>query len=271
MCIRDRYEQLAKETGLDISLSPFCEHNHPSNTMSAVFEDIRKAAPSCSLFNAIWRGQEVDGIITEIHLENAKPRRKPRGPYGIAFDGFGGDGSGNSSDADIDAILLRYSDALWADMWHFQSNGKFGWKDGRDIAKRDDYAYKEIIAGHCALLLPREGGLTWSKDMLWKPFADDHDQADNAPGNKDNRALAIVPWAGSAEVLDSRDNVIEKLRRVTPDFNSGGLKGPRYYSAGTALALANKAKRNTGSNLISVRVGRNKTPLTDARKRSGRF
>jgi len=242
--------------------SPFCEHNHPTKNIKPVLDAIRKAAPNTLPVNTIWRGGIVYGYTTEMHLADSRPRAPPRGEYTVSFDGFGGDGSGDFTDADIEKILRRYSTARHVRLWNFRYNGKFGHKDPSDIAHRKSWPDEKYMLGHNAMMKAREGAITWKGKNLYKPFADDH--GDAAP-TKDNKALAILPGInkGSVDVLDSKGNRIDTMRRFTPDHPDG----PRYYSSRYAFEIAQSARKNTGSGLIRIEGN----PLTDGDLRSGRF
>lgn len=257
---------LAERSDTQIMISPFCEHNHSASEMRPLFNDMRAIAPKCVLVNTIWKGEEVDGTITEIHLENSKRLpKKPRNQYTVSFDGFGGDGSGDMPDADVDAILAKYSDAIHVRAWNFRYNGKSSHKDQTDLGKRTCWPSVKYIRANRAILDPREGAATWGSGALYKPLADDH--GENEP-TKDNKALAILPKVNkpSVRVFDSKGKQIDVMRRFMPD-HTGDPKGPRYYSTKYAFEVAELARANTGSNLIRVED----SPLTDGRKRSGRF
>ena len=269
-----RIEALAaKYPRVEFRICPFWEHNHKKADIESVFKKLIAAAPHCKMLNVIWKGSETSLAATEIHLPDSKPKKKPLLPgYTVCTDGFGGDGKGNIADADVQAILARYSDAECHSIWSFGMNGKFGYKDLRSIDERDDYASAEYLSGHIKLLGPREGvapGVV--KGQLFKAFADDHDAPDS--DSKDNKFLCIFSAKGTAEVIDSKGKVIEKLQRVLPDYKSNDdLNGcARYYSKRYAYQLADIARKNTGSNMIQVRVGKSVTKPSDGRFRSGRF
>lgn len=242
-----------------IMLSPFCEHNHSRSKMKPLFEELQKIAPSCVMVNSIWKGQEVPGIITEIHLENSKLKKKPTGEYTVSFDGFGGDGSGDFTDTNIEKILINYSDARHIRLWNFRYNGKFGHGDKTPIEKRTAWPDESYLRGHNAMMKKREGTLTYSNNALYKPFADDHNQ-----GGKDNKAMVIAKKSSETlTVRDSKGNRIDTLRRLRPDHEDGA----RYYSSKYAYQIADAAQKNTGSRLIKV----DDLPLTDGDLRSGKF
>lgn len=257
---------LAVRTGQPIWLSPFCEHNHKASAMRPFFQELRQAAPNCLMVNSIWKGEEVDGTITEIHIESSRALPKvPRFDYTVSFDGCGGNGTGDMPDLDIDAIVKRYSGALHIRAWNFRYNGKFGNKDTTPIEKRKHWPTIKYIRGTRALLEPRDGSVSWGNGELMKPFSDDH----GAPEpTKDNKLMAILPRTDkeSVKVFDSKGKEIDTLRRFRPD-HSGEPRGPRYYSTKYAIEIANLAFKNTGS--YQIRIGNNK--YTDGRKRSGRF
>ena len=267
-----RVEVLAlKYPSVEFRICPFWEHNHKRSDIESVFQKLIAAAPHCKMLNVIWKGSETSLAATEIHLPDSKPRKKPLLPgYTVCTDGFGGDGKGNIADADCQAIFARYSDAECHSIWSFGMNGKFGHKDPREIDKRDDYASAEYLSGHIRFLGPREGVAPGTvKGQLFKAFADDHDPQDW----KDNKFLCIFSAKGNAEVIDSKGKVIDKLTRVLPDYKSNDdLNGcARYYSRKYAYQLAEIARKNTGSNMIRVRVGSKITKPADGRFRSGRF
>jgi len=245
--------------------SPFCEHNHPTKNIKPVLDAIRKAAPSTLPVNTIWRGGQVYGYITEMHLADSKPRAPPRGDYTVSFDGFGGDGSGDFTDADIESILRRYSTARHVRLWNFRYNGKFGHKDPSDIAHRKSWPDEKYMLGHNAMMKAREGGITWQPNALYKPFADDH-----GIGGKDNKAMAILPGrnVGTVRVFDRNGKQIDSMQspKLNPAHN-GEPKGIRYYSTRYAYEIAQSARKNTGSGLIRIEG----SPLTDGDLRSGRL
>lgn len=244
-------------------LSPFCEHNHPASKMIPLFQDLKKVAPSCLMVNTIWKGDVIPGIITEIHLTDSKPRRKPTGEYIIAFDGFGGDGTGDYPDADIPTILARYSDARQIRGWDFEYNGKYGHADPAPVSNRKNWPNVNYIKSRRAMMKNREGTVTYPANALYKPCADDHD----GPQAKDNLAMVITKRSADALfVLDSKGNKIDTMKRMLPD-HTGNPKGARYYSKLYSNQLGDLAEKGTGSRLISI----GGLPLTDADLRSSKF
>jgi hypothetical protein len=256
-------ERLAVECpGTTIMPSPACEHNHSAKKYKPILDLTRKLAPHTLPVNSVWKGEVVYGYTTEIHLENSRPRTPPRGEYTVSFDGFGGDGSGDFTDADIPTILARYEGAKHVRLWNFRYNGKFGHKDTTPIGQRKHWPVANYLRGHNATMKVREGAVTWPKNSLYKTFADDHGQ-----GGKDNKAMVILPVKKpSVKVFDSNGNHIDTFGRVTPDHSSDPV-GARYYSKNYAYQVANEARKRTGSSLIRIE----NLPLTDADLRSGRF
>lgn len=253
--------------GTEILGSPFCEHNHKASSMAPLFKELQRVAPSVTMVNSIWKGQVVPGVITEIHLENSKPKAKPQGAYMVSLDGFGGKGEGGMTDTDLEAIIKRYPDARQFRIWDFRMNGKFGWKDRADVKNRKHWPDSKYLNSRIKTLKWREGGITWPSTQLYKPCADDH--GDPAP-TKDNKLIVILPGSNKKEVkvFDSNGNHIDTLRSPKDDpEHNGDPKGIRYYSTKYAYEVANQAVKNTGSSL--VRVGN--SPLTDGYLRSGRF
>lgn len=254
--------------GTKVYVSPFCEHNHPARVMKPLFDDIRRVAPDCILLNSIWKGEEVPGTVTEIHIpDGTRLPRVPKNPYTVAFDGIGSDGNGDFADFDLNKIMQKYATALHVRAWGFRHNGKFGDKDTADVNHRVNMPSVEYLRQHRNSLLPREGGL-WDDSKLYKAVADDH--GGDLSKIKDCRAMAILPGGlqGSVKVYDSKGNHIDTLTppKINPEHN-GLPKGIRYYSKKYAYQIANIAKRNTGSYLIKIRD----YPLIDGKLRSGKF
>lgn len=248
-----------------LMLSPFCEHNHKARDIKPLLDNMGKVAPSCLIVNSIWKGEQVPGYITEIHLPNTRLVKKPQGEYTVSFDGFGGNGEGDFPDSDIQSILDYYSDARHIRAWNFRYNGKYGHNDPTPINQRKHWPTVKDIKGTQAIMKRREGAITWPRNALYKPFADDH--GNEAP-TKDRKALCILPKGGeSAQVLDSNSKVIDTLVRVKPDHEMGR----RYYSKFYAFELGDLAQANTGRRVISVKSGSVVMPLTDADLRSGIF
>lgn len=243
-------------------LSPFCEHNHSKKDMLPLFIELREIAPHCLMLNSIWKGERIEGIITEIHLTTSKLPPKPKGEYTISFDGFGGDGSGNFTDTNIEKIINTYSDARHIRLWNFRYNGKANWKDKTPIPDRKTWPDKAYMLGHNAMMKKREGPISWPENGLFKPFAEDR-----GGGGKDNHAMCILPKEGNTvSVRDSKGIEIDIMRRVDPPSTTTP-KGARFYSNLHAYELGDKAQKNTGSRRIKI----DKMPLTDGDLRSNHF
>lgn len=253
-------------------VSFFCEHNHKRRDMEALYREMKPLAPSCLFVNSIYKGEEVPGMITEIHLESSKNLpREPQLEYVVAFDGFGGNPRypGDFPDADIESILKRFPRARHVRYWNARLNGKFSPTQKNPPAPNDRKYWPDTpyLMGHRMTLTPRQGSLTWSKDKLLKTFADDHGE-----GGKDNKLMIILPRGGnSIDLLDSKGNVIDRLTTMGLPPHTGDPKGPRYYSRKYACEVAAIALRNTGSRLARARSSRELTPLTDVGLRSGKF
>lgn len=252
----------SENTNTKILLSPFCEHNWSRAVMQPLFMDLESVAPACLMVNTIWKGQVVPGTITELHLANSKKLpAKPNGEYIISFDGFGGDGSGNSPDCDVQAIINKYSDARQIRIWNFRFNGKFAWDDKTAIENRKNWPSEEYIRGHLALLKQREGSIA-PDSMLYKNFAED-----SPTDPKANKAMVILPVdLDQVKVFDSNGKIIDFMRRMKPDFN-GKPKGARYYSSRYASQLGDLAEKSSGSRKIKI----HNSPYFDADLRGNYF
>lgn len=254
---------VAKDT--KILISPFCEHNHKARDSIPLFDKVRKAAPGALMVNSIWKGDEIPGTITEIHIPSSKQLpNKPKNQYTVSFDGFGGDGSGDFTDANLAPIFSKYSDARHIRFWNFRFNGKFGHKDTTPISQRKHWPDVKYIKGHRAQMKHRAGAITWPNNSLYKPFADDHGAA---PPTKDNKAMVILPVKKSSVIVrDSNGKQIGKMNRYLPD-HSGDPQGARYYAPVMAFELADAAKKSSGSELIEI----DGMPPTDGYLRSNRL
>lgn len=252
----------------DIMISFFCEHNHKADTMKPLFKEGKEIAPHCFFVNSIWKGEEVPNTITEIHIPNSKQLPPvPKNEFTLAFDGIGGDGSGDFPDCNIQKIIEKYSVSgrlRHIRAWNFRHNGKYGHNDPAKVNEREHFPNEQYLRGSVATLMPREGN-TWPDNKLGKSFADDHGNPLN--NTKDCRFMCILPDIDSSnvKVFDSKNNIIDTMYRVKPD--SPKPKGKRYYSKYFAIELAELAYKKTKSYLI--RVGNNS--LIDARLRSGVF
>lgn len=258
--------EIAKQYGAKILISPFCEHLHPTREMIPVFAELKKIAPMCEFVNSGPIDQEVPGVIQDVHLSNSSFKRKPKGPYTVSFDGFGSNGEGDFSDANIPEILEHYKDARHIRCWDFRFNGKSSHLDTTPIQSRRAWPSYDYIVGKLHQMRTRQGKESWPDTQLWKPFADDHG---GGPMSKDNRALAILPLPSEIKrvyVYDIKGLQIDTLFREKKD-HTGEPKGGRFYSRLYAYQIGNRAQERTGSRLI--RVG--DSPYTDVDFRSGRF
>lgn len=248
-----------------LMLSPFCENKHTRRALTPVFNELRALAPSCLLVNSSMKGIALPGVITEIHLENSKPVRKPTGEYTVSFDGFGGMGGGDFPDADISTIVQRYPDARHVRAWHFRCNGKFGHLDKTPLERRNCWPGPEYLRGIREILEPRNGGVSWPLSKLYKSFSDDHGGDGNT---KDNKAMCILPReSSSARVYDVLGNVIEVMHDLGLPPHTGEPRGSRFYSDLYAWQLGDLAEKSAGSRLIRIED----SPYTDANLRSNRF
>lgn len=261
-------QKLAEDyTDRTFMLSPFCEHNHPSSRMEPFLNQIRETAPSCLLVNSIWKGDAIPDYITELHVVNSKPMRLPSGQVTIAFDGFGGDGSGDFPDADVPTMLKRFSGARHVRLWNFRYNGKFGHKDKSDIKNRKSWPGEHYMRGHNAMMKLFRAAPTLPPDRLLKPFADDHG---GGPETKDNKMMCIMPQsavggAKKLDVFDSENNKVDTMTRFDPP-HPNDPPGPRFYSKKSAYQVGNLAEKNTGQRTITIL-----NKVTDPDLRSGKF
>jgi len=265
-------EQAKANPGTIVMISPFCEHNHNRGTMQPVFAELKRIAPSCLLVNSIWKGEEVPGTITEIHIEAVeKMPPVPKNEYVIAFDGFGGDKRYPYAmvDCNMAKVLAKYSTARHARAWGARANLKWdAIEDTTAIGKRNKKPSVQYMRGYRNTLRTRTGAISYSDKNLLKTFADDHGAKEPT---KDNRLMVIIGEAKAgekaADVYDIKGNKIDTMARVKPD-HTGKPKGRRYYSKKYATEVAEKAVKNTGSPLIQIRSGEVKLPYTDGFLRS---
>ena len=247
-------------------ISPFCEHKHPRSVMEPIFEELKILAPHCLLVNSILPGMKaynIPGVILELHLQNSKKLPpEPEGEYQISMDGWGGDGSGDFTDCDLEAIIKMYPRARQFRGWNFRCNGKFGHSDTAAVFNRKNWPSEKDLNGYHAQFKHREIPMAYPNNSLYKPFADDHGK-----GGKDNKAMVITPKAqGTLQVKDKNGKTIAQMTRMYPD-HADEPKGPRYYSTKYAYELGDLAEKSSGSRIIKIA----NLPLTDADLRSNRL
>lgn len=141
-------EQLQKRyPKTQLLLSPFCENHNPAKEMAPLFKSMKQLAPSCLMVNSILEGgEEVKDVITEIHLEDTRPRRKPRGEYIVSFDGFGSRGMPDFFTANLRGIISSFSDARQIRGWNFRANGLADYKDHTPLDDRTHWPDAAYIA-----------------------------------------------------------------------------------------------------------------------------
>lgn len=262
--VREDLEFLGQFDPMIIWPSVYCENNLDKAQIYKVFEQIQSIKFFPHLINSIWKGAEHPKMITEIHIPNSKQLpKKPKQPYTVSFDGFGGDGSGNFTDTNIEAILDRYSDALHARWWDFFNNGKVRWDDRTPINQRESWPNSDYLLNRHAMMKQREGSIIWPKNALYKPSSDYH----IGGSSKDGKAMCVLQAKkDSVNIRDSGGRVIDTMKRFQPDFE-GPPKGARYYSNLFAYEIAALASQNTGSTLVKI----DEMLLTDANLRSNLF
>lgn len=247
--------------------SPFCEHNHLKNEITPLLMDMLEIMVVPQVVNSIWRGSEVPGTITEIHLANSKLPKRPKNPeYTVSFDGFGGKGEGNFTDTNIENILNNYSDARHIRWWDFNNNGKFGWEDTSSVDNRRFFPSTGYLKARHAMMKKREGSITYPNKALYKPCSDAHEK----PTWKDGMPLVIThTYENSIQAKDIHGKKIISLTRVLPDYDvPGPLKGAaRYYSREFSNKLGDLAEKSSGSRLVQF----DNLPLTDVDLRSSKF
>lgn len=255
-------------------VSFFCEHNHPVRVMKPIFDKGRQLAPNIAFVNSIWKGQEVPNTITEIHIENAHTLPPiPKNEFTLSFDGFGGDKNDprrcDFPDANIFEILKKYilsNRLIHIRAWNFRHNGKKSHLDAASVDNRKHFPNAPYLLGSIYTLAQREGA-EWSKDRLYKTFADDHGGV--FPKTKDCKAMVILPDVDSdrVHVFDIKGSNICMMTTQGLPPHTGVPAGKRFYADLFASQIADKAYKNTGSYL--VRIGSN--PLLDARLRGCLF
>lgn len=256
-----------------IIISPACENNWKRTESEPLFNEIKKVAPRCDYINSIWKGEEVPGIDTEIHIPNSKQLPKiPKNRFTISFDGFGGDGSQDFPDAKLIEILKPYiaSGRLrHVRGWHFRCNGKKDHNDSTPIGSRKYLPNANyllcLVYSIEAALNPEQGA--WESNKLLKTMSDDH--GNDLSKSKDCRIMCILPdyKKSTIDVFDSVGNKIDTWRDLNLPPHPNTPKGKRFYSALYLNEVADRAFKKTSCYLI--RVGSN--PPVDARLRNGYF
>ena len=250
--------------------SPACEHNLSLPDIQSLMILCKKeiTAKNLQLVNSILKGSRLVGIVDEVHGKS--PKRPDNEFYSVSADGIGGKGEGNWPDINVPDWITRYGSASFIFGWDFILNGKVDWEDKTDVNKRTHWPDADDIRALDSQLEPREGPEPKIPDMLWKPIAEDNGKGDA----KSRKALAIVPHRLDEVVVKTHrgGHVVERMQIAKRDpYFKGKPSGYRYYSNEEAFKLAARAKKLSGSKLVSVHANKSAYGPFDVTHRSGFF
>lgn len=243
----------AKNPHCKFYLSHSCEYYELSKTeVQKRVNIIKQYAPSCIPVNSVFRGATTPDAITEHHGDV----RVAEGDI-VSTDGI------NHYDIDADAYRRGNQKAAIQFIWGYRCNLREISDPGQKVpAPKDRTAApdKKYMASLVRLGFPKGiQGADIHKPDLYKTHSED-DQEEN-PVEPDERrelrpCLISKVKASHADIIASNGEVIGKLARY-PDNKSN-----RYYSGlpgGIGLygyEIGEKAMKVSGSEIVSLRVGK---------------
>lgn len=235
-------------------LSHSCEYNEPS--AQAVMDRVRiiqKYAPSCIVVNSVYKGATIPGVITERHGDvNVGPGQI------VNTDGT------NHYDIDAQRWLDNNQDAHMIVVWGFRQNLREIPDPGQPVPKPKDRNAAPSIEYNRSLVRLLTPKLCTNTDIkkpeFYKTHAED-DQEHNPMEPDDPRenrpCFASKVKADKATIIASNGKVIGVLKRFGSTIN-----GCHRYYAGTpggvrmyGYEIAEKALRESGSEIVSIKVG----------------
>ena len=205
--------------------SPYCEHNlkvaEMEKTLAVCRTVLRNQKTSnVELVNCIWQGQEVPGVINEVHGDHGVPKTKG---YVYSFDGL------DCYNANTQQIKNRHAKADLFFFWTISMNLKKKENEKLTVAQRLARAYrpKAVHIDAMAAMVAARGRTSVPSSVTIKPMSEDCGDA------KSNKLLVILPEKYSTVELkrnNGRGDAVATLKRFDPP-----LDGPRYrYYAGEA-------------------------------------
>jgi len=234
--------------------SPFCEHAHPRSVMLPLFKDLIKVANNITYVNSILRsprrnGEEVPGIITEVH--NTAPVPKNR-PYLFSFDGE------DANENDVVLYRKRHSEAQIFFLWNSRFNGKFEADDeAKPVHKRNGWPDKKLIQSIQYLWTDRGDVSTLPPRYLSKSHAENDGKGD---AKAEKYCLIIPVKQNTIDLYDIGRRKVATMTRVKdPRVERPWSKdnpGWRYYATLWGFEISHKARLSTGSPIVTFDVGR---------------
>lgn len=252
-----RWAKLQKEFPLvKFYISPSCEYDAstPKKLVSDWIKEIRKY-PGLSPVLSPMGGPTVPLVPVEKHGD------KVRGADAVSLDGQ------SAADCDFAALLSANALALYFLAWIPLYNCAAAGNTATPPNRKDAPTVKDVKAVD-ALFDPCTYG-DLKKPQLYKLMAEDH--ADSTDPRERKPLLILKKKAPFCEILDSKRGLITKF----PYYGTYLDQGHRYYSGSGArlygYEIAEIARKNTGSDVITARIGNEEIEIGSAQHRHGYY
>lgn len=214
-------------------VSPCCEHrlNTQKWNIFAGVVSRKLTGVRFTLVNSPEKALAIDGVINEAH--HVKPFGKRRA---FSYDGK------NCTDSDVEKDKREHAGAEYFMFWNCQANGRFSSdpkKDPTPRAQRKHYPVPDQILGW-AFLANSKGPTSLPPQVIFKPFADQHESPDGKPKGKDQKpAILKLPKYRRIEFKKNGKTVA-----TAPYFGTYEGGGHRYYFGDWGHKIAKKAGGN---------------------------
>jgi hypothetical protein len=242
--------------------SPYCEHPHPKSIMLPLFTDLIKVANNITYVNSILRspkrnGEEVPGIITEVH--NSAPVPKNR-PYLFSFDGE------DANESDVTAYKKKHAGAQIFFLWNSRFNGKFEADDeAKPVHKRTGWPDRKLIQSIQYLWNAIGEVSKLPERYLSKSHAENNGEGDR---KAEKYCLIIPSKLDRIDLYDIRRIKIATMRReASPRIVRPWSKdkpGWRYYADKWGFEISEMARIKSGSPIVIFDVDKKRFRVNPA-------
>jgi hypothetical protein len=226
-----------KFPGVDVQVSPFCEHNIKGAQLANLINNVRRVAKGLTIVNSPLTGDKFEGVVNEIHISLSPIR----GVYNFSFDGLA------CVDADVEKFKRAHLNALTFFFWEPRFNGRWESENEPPIDQRKGYPDSRLIDS-VIYLSHLKGATSLPQKWIYKSHAENKGTGDP---RAEKPAIISPIKANQVELVAANGQVIEALRYYGT-YEGGGF---RYYSDEWGYQLADKAKRiQNGNPIVRVRA-----------------
>lgn len=248
---------LAANQSKPVYFSPWCEHGESGNDIKSLLQALKPHTPNLILINSPNKGGPIiSGFLNETHGDYM--------PKGIAW--YSADGQ-SSVDTDIEArkTKARQLGVTHFGFWDANFNLK---KEDRDPTKREDRQVKPQwhIYKALAYLANDKGETKLPPNWIYKTHAEQHN---NPPSKREHKPLFICPI---------KDNFLDLVacngKRVARFPRAGNFTDGRAiyrFDDAYGFQLAQKAKKISGCDVVTIRIGRTNRGAINPGFRHGNF